>query len=72
LLGKWIPEHIKIFYNVLPDGKRLLVKGFILQQDNDPKHKERRVMRYLNSKQNYGNFLFVIASFIFPHNFIHL
>ncbi|EFX73394.1 hypothetical protein DAPPUDRAFT_58089, partial [Daphnia pulex] len=43
-------------YNLLPDGKRLLGKGFILQQDNDSKHKEKRVMRYLNNTQNYDNF----------------
>lgn len=44
-------------YNVLPDGVRLLGKGFILQQDNDPKHKEKRVMRYLTNKENEGRFL---------------
>ncbi len=43
-------------HNVLPDGVRLLGKGFFLQQDNDPKHKEKRVMRYLNNTQNYDNF----------------
>ena len=55
-------------YNVLPDGKRLLGKGFILQQDNDPKHKEKRVMRYLNNKQKGGNF-FISYCYVFPSSF---
>jgi hypothetical protein len=38
-------------HNVLPDGVRLLGKGFVLQQGNDPKHKEKRVMRYLGNKE---------------------
>ncbi|KZS19735.1 Uncharacterized protein APZ42_013747 [Daphnia magna] len=49
-------------YNVLPDGVRLLGKGFILQQDNDPKHKEKRVMRYLTNKENDGT----IKNMIWP------
>jgi transposase len=65
IIGKMDSKAYKYIlqYNVLPDGKRLLGKGFILQQDNDPKHKEKRVMRYLNNKQNDGNYLFLIATF---------
>jgi transposase len=42
-------------HNVIPDGKKLLGKGFILQQDNDPKHAANIVKRYLNSKEIDGD-----------------
>ena len=42
-------------HNVIPDGKKLLGKGFVLQQDNDPKHTATSVKRYLNNKEIDGN-----------------
>lgn len=50
-------------HNVLPDGVHLLGKGFVLQQDNDPKHKEKRVMRYLGNKEKDGIFFFFLVLF---------
>ena len=70
IIGKMDSKAYKYIlqYNVLPDGKRLLGKGFILQQDNDPKHKEKRVMRYLNNKQKDGNF-FISYCYVSPSSF---
>ena len=35
-------------------GKKLLCDGFVLQQDNDPKHKSKLCMDYLNTKERQG------------------
>ena len=35
-------------------GKKLIGKGFVLQQDNDPKHTANIVKRYLNNKEKSG------------------
>jgi len=66
IVGKMDSKAYKkiLQYIVLPDGKRLLGKGFILQQDNDPKQKGNRVMRYLNCKQNDSNFFYCFVSFL--------
>ena len=37
--------------HALPSGKRLVGKGFILQQDNDPKHSSHYCQNYLKKKE---------------------
>lgn len=40
--------------HAVPSGKKLIGKGFVLQQDNDPKHTANIVKRYLNNKEKSG------------------
>lgn len=49
--------HSILSRRAIPAGKKLIGNGFIFQQDNDPKHKTIRNMKYLSNKTNDGNFL---------------
>lgn len=50
----------KVYHNILvrqavPAGLSLIGKGFILQEDNDPKHASKLCRGYLEKKENKGS-----------------
>jgi hypothetical protein len=50
----------KVYHNILvrqavPVGLSLIGKGFILQEDNDPKHASKLCRGYLEKKENKGS-----------------
>ena len=50
----------KVYHNILvrqamPAGKRLIGKGFIYQEDNDPKHASKLCRNYLQKKEDKGS-----------------
>jgi len=46
--------HRILQYHALPSGMKLIGRGFILQQDNDPKHTSTLCKRYVESKEKQG------------------
>ncbi len=42
--------------NVMPQGTKLMGKGFIFQQDNDPKHTAKFCQNYLQKKEKNGSY----------------
>ena len=38
--------HSILVYRAIPEGKRLLGKGFVFQEDNDPKHSSNYCRNY--------------------------
>ena len=46
--------------NAIPSGKRLIGRGFVLQQDNDPKHKSKLCSDYLKKKEDKGELVNMI------------
>lgn len=50
--------HTLLCRHAIPGGKKLLNRGFIFQQDNDPKHTAKLNVRYLDSKVKSGESLF--------------
>lgn len=40
--------------NAIPSGMRLIGKGFVFQEDNDPKHSSKYCRNYLNKKEKDG------------------
>uniref|UniRef100_A0A3Q0QR15 Transposase Tc1-like domain-containing protein n=1 Tax=Amphilophus citrinellus TaxID=61819 RepID=A0A3Q0QR15_AMPCI len=46
--------HQILIHHAIPSGRRLIGLGFILQQDNDPKHTARLVQRFLLRKEEEG------------------
>ena len=49
----------KFYHNILvrtalPEGKRLIGKGFVFQEDNDPKHASKLCRNYLEKKEKSG------------------
>lgn len=46
--------HSILKNHAVPSGKRLVGKGFVFQQDNDPKHTSKLCAKYLESKQKSG------------------
>ena len=50
----------KVYHNIIvrqamPAGKRLIGKGFIYQEDNDPKHASKLCRNYLQKKEDKGS-----------------
>ena len=52
-MDKFAYKQILIHHG-LKAGKKLLGKGFVFQQDNDPKHKSHLCMNYLQGKERDG------------------
>ena len=46
--------HRILWRCAIPSGKRLIGQGFILQQDNDPKHTSQKCRQYAERKQAAG------------------
>ena len=46
--------HSILQRHAIPSGMRLVGQGFILQQDNDPKHKSKLCQNYLAKKEQAG------------------
>lgn len=46
--------HRILQHNVLPSGTGLIGKGFVFQQDNDPKHTSKLCTTYLKAKERAG------------------
>ena len=46
--------HSMLVYRAIPEGKRLLGKGFVFQEDNDPKHSSNYCRNYLATKEKSG------------------
>lgn len=46
--------HRILINNAVPSGKRLIGRGFVLQQDNDPKHSSKLCRGYVNRKEKCG------------------
>lgn len=57
----------KVYHNILvrtalPEGKRLIGKGFVFQEDNDPKHASKFCRNYLEKKEKSGIILGIVRS----------
>jgi hypothetical protein len=46
--------HNILVRTALPEGKRLIVKGFVFQEDNGPKHASKLCRNYLENKEKSG------------------
>lgn len=46
--------HRILQYHALPSGKKLIGRGFVLQQDNDPKYASKLCKRYVESRKKKG------------------
>ena len=49
--------HSILVYRAIPEGKRLLGKGFVFQEDNDPKHSSNYCRNYLATKEKSGRLI---------------
>jgi hypothetical protein len=49
--------HSILVYHAIPEGKRLLGKGFVFQEDNDPKHSSNYCRNYLATKEKSGRLI---------------
>ena len=49
-------------HNAIPSGLRLIGEGFVMQQDNDPKHSSKLCRGYLEMKQTSG----ILKNMIWP------
>jgi hypothetical protein len=47
--------HSILVHRALPEGKKLLGKGFVFQEDNDPKHSSLFGRNYLATKEKSGS-----------------
>lgn len=46
--------HSILVHTAIPEGKRLIGKGFVFQEDNDPKHSSKFCRNYLKKKEKLG------------------
>lgn len=49
--------HSILVHRAIPQGKRLIGKGFIFQEDNDPKHASNLCRNYLQNKEKSGTII---------------
>lgn len=61
--------HTILVRRALPEGKKLIGKGFIFQEDNDPKHSSNLCRNYLAKKEKSGKHINYSCSISF--SFIH-
>lgn len=47
-------DHSILVRRTLPEGKNLIGKGFVFQEDNDPKHSSNLCRNYLAKKEKSG------------------
>ena len=52
--------HSILQRHAVPSGKRLIGRGFIFQQDNDPKHASNLCKNYLGKKEQKGELLTMV------------
>lgn len=46
--------HGILVHHAIPSGKQLIGKGFVFQEDNDPKHSSKLCRNYLTNKEKEG------------------
>jgi hypothetical protein len=54
--GKLVKEGYKAILqrHAIPSGLRIIGRGFVFQQDNDPKHSFKLCQKYLEQKERAG------------------
>ena len=52
--GSRVSYHSILQHHAVPSGVHVVGQGFILQQDNDPKHKSKLCQNYLRKKDEDG------------------
>jgi hypothetical protein len=52
--------HSILVHRAIPEGKKLLGKGFVFQEDNDPKHSSLFCRNYVASKEKSGSVINLI------------
>lgn len=46
--------HSILVHTAVPEGKHLIGRGFVFQEDNDPKHASKYCQNYFETKEKAG------------------